>query len=124
MISGVDEYLHASVMTATPHRLHLMVVDAALRQARQAVESLEAGDFMRAHETCSKARECINELLGGLREEAAPELIGLVRDFLLHIQKCLNFADLFQDLEAARKALELLESYRGTWVELREKIAS
>jgi flagellin-specific chaperone FliS len=34
------EYLEAQVLTASPHRLHLLVVDGAIRFARQAQAAL------------------------------------------------------------------------------------
>jgi flagellar protein FliS len=123
MISGVDEYLQTGVMTASPHRLHMFVIDTALRHARMALEALDSGDFPRSHDETSAARKCVSEVLAGMRADVAPDLIRMLRDYFLHVQKCLHFADLLQDRQAAEKAINLLQSYRETWAELRSRMA-
>lgn len=119
----MDEYLQASVMTASPQRLHLMVIDKALNHSRQALEALDSGDLARAHDTCARAREFVAEMISGLRADQAPELVTQVKDYFLHVQKALHFADLRQDRVSAAHAVELLEGYRETWVELTSSVA-
>lgn len=120
--SAPDEFLQARVNSASPYRLHLMVVDKAIQQTRNAIEGLRTRDFGYSHDSASRARDCVVDLISGLRVDPAPDLITMVKDYFLHIQKNLVFADLLQDVEAAEKALELLEGYRETWVELRARL--
>lgn len=119
---STDEYIRADVMSASPYRLHLMVVDGALQQARATVSALEARDYDASHTASNRAREFVGEMISGLRADPAPELIALVKDYFLHVQKNLVFADLLQDLEAAQKAVSLLEGYRETWSKLRSML--
>ena len=56
-----------------------------------------------------------------MRSDAAPELVASVKDYFLHIQKYLHIADLMQNAEAAQQAVELLDSYRETWLQLRNE---
>lgn len=118
MIPAEDEYLKARVLTASPYRLHLMVIDETIKRVQRVANALDESDFELSNTHCASARESLNELLAGLRTDSAPNLIPLVQDYFLHIQKNLHLADLKQDLEAARNALELLRSYRETWADL------
>ncbi len=119
---STDEFIRADVMTASPYRLHLLVVDGALQHARATVRALENRDYEASNVSSNRAREFVGEMLAGLRSDPAPELVALVKDYFLHVQKNLVFADLLQDIEAANKAVSLLEGYRETWGKLRSML--
>ena len=124
-MSGVgDEYLRAKVMTASPYRLHLMVIDEMLKHSRKALNAIDARDFETSHGETARAREYCAEVLSGIRDDASPELAANVKDYFLHVQKYLFMADMQQDKKSAEKAIELLEGYRESWVELNSHLAA
>lgn len=116
------EYLETQVMTATPHQLHLMVVDGALRFARQGKLSLEENDYEMAHMALAQSRDFMNELLGGMDEKKSPELVDQMKGLFVFIFKSLAAADLEKKPEFAQDAISILEKHRETWVELGEKL--
>ncbi|MBI1310793.1 hypothetical protein GC176_05745 [bacterium] len=124
MLAVVDEYLQARVMTASPYRLHLMVIDEARKAARSLVAALDASDLETSHIAATRARDCVGELVSGLRSDQSPELVAQVQDWFLHIQKNLHLADLTQSRTAAATALQLIEQYRDTWVALQPDVAA
>ena len=73
-MSNVAEYLETQVLTASPHRLHLMVVDGAIRHAKRALEALEGARWEELDSTLSRSRDCVTELVGGLNAEQTPDL--------------------------------------------------
>lgn len=119
-----DEYLRTKVMTASPHRLHLMVIDAMLKHSRKALNAIDAQNFETSHGETARAREFCAEVLSGIRADASPELATNVKDYFLHVQKYLFMADMQQDRKSAEKAIELLEGYRESWVELNSRLAT
>jgi len=119
-----DEYLRAKVMTASPYQLHLMVVDGLLRHSRLALKAIDAADFEKSHAEAARAREYCGEILAGIRDDSAPDLASNVKDYFLHVQKYLFAADMQQDREAARKAIELIDGYRESWVELNGQLST
>jgi flagellar secretion chaperone FliS len=124
-MSGVgDEYLRAKVMTASPYRLHLMVIDEMLKHSRNALNAIDSRDFETSHGETARAREYCAEVLSGIRDDASPELAANVKDYFLHVQKYLFMADMQQDKKSAEKAIELLEGYRESWVELNSHLAA
>lgn len=122
MISMGDEYLQTRVMTASPYRLHLMVIDEILKHSRRTHEALQSEDFETSHTESVRAREYLAEVLAGIRDDVSQELSSNVKDYFLHIQKSLHEADMKQDVTAAAKAVELIEGYRETWVKLQDTL--
>lgn len=120
----VDEYMQAGVLTASPQRLHLMVIDKALEHSRRAAQALDDEDLGRSHEHFTRAREFVAELLTGLRGEQAPELVTQVKEYFERILNALRFADMQQDRISVDFAIELLNEYRATWVELTSRITA
>ncbi|MEX0703573.1 MAG: flagellar export chaperone FliS [Planctomycetales bacterium] len=111
-------YLETEVMTASPHRLHLMVVDAALRHSRSAHAALEVGDRERAHLALSKCRGLVAEMIGGLDGKHAPDSIERLKAlFVFVFQKCAE-AETQRSSQLVADALRVLEVHRETWLEL------
>src|SRR5687768_4944742 len=74
MHNGPNEYLVTQVMTATPQKLHLMLLEGALRQCERAQRMWSEGQDEAAGESLSKAQEILTELLAGLNYAQQPEL--------------------------------------------------
>ena len=119
-----DEYLRTKVMTASPYRLHLMVIDEMLKHSRNALRAIDAADFETSHTETVRAREYCGEVLSGIRDDQSPELAANVKDYFLHVQKYLFMADMQQDRTSAERAIDLLEGYRDSWVELNSRLAT
>lgn len=118
-----DEYLLSRIETASPYQLHKMVVDAAVRNVRFAAQEWESGDFDRVLDALSKSRECVAELMDGIREEAAPELASRQRALFAFTYQQLVLADVERDRERVTNALRILEIHQETWNLLGEKLA-
>lgn len=121
---AATSYLESEVTTASPYRLHQMVVDGAIRHGRAAREALEANDLERAHVALSKCRALIGELIGGLNPEHAPELVERVKAlFVFAYRKCAE-AELVRSPQHIADGLRVLEVYRETWQELGQALAA
>ena len=119
-----DEYLRTKVMTASPHRLHLMVIDEMLKHSRNALKAIDTEDFEKSHTETVRAREYCAEVLSGIRDDQDASLAANVKEYFLHVQKYLFLADMQQDRKSAEQAIELLEGYRESWVELNNRLAA
>jgi len=117
-----DQYLEAKVMTATPHQLHLMIIEAAIRFASQAEAALEAQDFETTHLALNSARSFVAEAISGLNEEAAPELVDRLKGLFAFVYRRLVDADLKNDLTLIGDALRILRTHRETWLALGEQL--
>jgi len=115
-----DEYLESRVMTATPYQLHMLVVLGAIKFSKQAEAALEQNDRETAHFSLSHARDYVTELIGGLNEEKAPEMVNNLKQLFLFVFQKLVEADMEQDVQKVKDALKILDSHRETWDQLAE----
>ena len=117
-----NEYLESKVLTASGPQLHLMVVEGAIRFARQGKESLEKQDYELSHERLTRSREFVTELISGLNPEMAPEMITTLKELFAYIYRNLALADIKLEVEPIETALTLLNSHRETWLELVQQL--
>src|SRR5262245_5652771 len=115
-------YLETQVMTASPERLHLMVVDAAIRFARQGQAALEAGHIEAAFLALDHCRACVTEILGGINGDLNPELAERLKGLFVFVQRNLVLADVERKPQHVRDALMVLESHRRTWEALMDRM--
>ena len=84
--SARDRYLTTEVMTATPQKLHLMLIDGAIRLAQQARRHWETGgEDEKACEAVIRAQEIVTQLLAGLNRRENPDLSNKVAAVYLFI---------------------------------------
>ena len=123
MLTVANAYLETQVLTASPERLHLMVVDAAIRFARQGELAIEARNYETAFQALDRSRSCVNEILVGINRDPNPELAERLKALFLFVHRNLVQADLHKDAQRVRDALGILESHRQTWLELIGRLA-
>ena len=119
-MNAASEYLEARVLTASPQELHLMVVDGAIRHATGAQQALESSDFETSHFALNRSREFVMELISGLAEDKATEIVTQLKQLFGFAYRQLNEADLQHDPQKVGDALRVLELHRDTWRELIE----
>ena len=123
MVSAAEEYLESRVMTAPPERLHLLVVEAALRFSKIGAQALRDSNFERSFAALSKARDCVNELLCSVRTDTQPDLGNQLKGLFLFCHRSLFLADLEHAPGHADDAIRVLQIHRETWVELLDRLA-
>lgn len=121
---NADSYLETQVLTAPPEQLHMMVVDGALRFARQGLTSLGESDYEMSHESFSRSREFVNELIVGLKkdEEQDQQIIDNLQSLFGFVHRALVAADGQRDEQKAKDAIKILEQHRETWAELIDRL--
>jgi len=122
-MSFATEYRESKVLTATPHQLHLMVVDGAIRFATAAEAALQSRDFKLAETHLARSNECVASLIAGLEPSRQPDLIDRMKSVFVFVQRTLAEADRRHDPRPIPDALAVLRLHRQTWVALGEKLA-
>ncbi|QDU79173.1 Flagellar protein FliS [Polystyrenella longa] len=121
-MNPANEYLENRVMTATPEQLHLMVVDGAIRKAKQSHIAMEANDYEAAHYTLNESRDFVMEIITGMKYAGDSELILHLKSLFAFVYKRLVEADMERSLGHIAEALEVLEHHRDTWMRLCEEV--
>ncbi len=110
-----DAYLESEVRTATPQRLRLMLIDGALRFARQA---LAVWDDPQQQVACRAAlvrcRDIVHELYAVIRADQC-SMGKAVKAVHLFLYQQLAIASLSHDCQKVRAAVSVLEEERETW---------
>jgi flagellar protein FliS len=122
-MSFATEYLETKILTATPHQLHLMVIDGAIRHATAAETALRSRDFAPAQTHLSRANQFVAELIGGLDSARQPHLVDRLKSVFVYVQRTLTEADRKHDPQPVTDALAVLRLHRQTWLALGEKLA-
>ncbi len=116
-----ESYLEAQVMTATPQKLRLMLIEGAIRFARQTIQHWQAGDNERALEAIIRCRNIVSELLSSVRVDES-DLTKQVASLYLFVFQNLTEAQLRRDVKLVEEAISVLEVERETWRQLCEEM--
>lgn len=111
-------YLETDILTAPPHKLHLMMVEAAIRFARRAHDRFDAGEDEEAGELLIRSQRIVTELINGLDRERSPELVKKITSIYLFILRSLTESSLYRDLGKLDDAIRVLDIQRETWRQL------
>jgi flagellar protein FliS len=118
-----SSYLESRVLTASPQRLHLMLIEGAIRFGRQAEEALRRGDQVAASAPLLRTIDIVGEMVAGVRESKS-ELSRKIADLYLFLFRRVSEAKINGDVAALGAALRLLEYERQTWQLLCEKLSN
>ena len=117
-------YLRSKVMSASPEELRLMLLDGALRFARQAEDGLENRNFEHTYAGFSQCRAIVLELANSIRAEQIPEIGTRLQGLYHFMYSELVAASHEKDVARLRQVIELLEYERETWVLAMERAAT
>ena len=117
------QYLDSKVLTAPPHRLHLMLIEGAIRYGRQAEAAMLRGDCSAASEPLMRLIDVVGEMLAGVRETKT-DLNRQIADFYLFLFRTVGEAKVNDSVEKLSAALKLLEFERQTWQLVCDKLGT
>jgi flagellar protein FliS len=109
-------YMDASVQTASPARLLVMLYDRLVLDCRRALEAQQAGDHAAAHRHLVHAQDVVVELRSSLRVddwEGGPSLDALYG----HLHVRLVAANIRRDAELTQHCLTIVEGLAEAWRE-------
>jgi flagellar protein FliS len=112
--SPTAAYRDASVLTASPGQLVVMLYDGAERFLRQARHAMQEGDLARANNRMQRAEAIIDELQATLNFDAG-EVAERLRAIYLFCRRHLSEARLERDPERIGEVLGLLGDLREAW---------
>lgn len=117
-----DAYLETQITTATPQRLRLMLVEAAIRLARQTADAWRDHRDEEALESLIRCRAIISELIAGVKAEGSPlgkQVVGVY----LFLFTTLTEAQLSRDDKKLASVVRVLEEERVTWLKVCEQLS-
>jgi flagellar protein FliS len=116
-----DSYLESQVTTATPQRLRLMLIEAAIRFLKRTLSFWEENKNDEALASLIRARSILAELLSSIKPDKT-ELTQKVAGVYLFLFNALTKAQLRRDTKGIEETIEVLEVERETWRLVCEKL--
>jgi flagellar protein FliS len=118
-----DEYFASQVLTASPHKLHLLLVEGAIRFGRQAEAAMGRGDFESASAPLVRMLDVVGEMLASVRQLKS-DLNRKIAELYLFLFRRVSEAKVNDDVEKLVEALRLLDYERETWRLVCAKLAT
>ncbi len=109
-------YLGASVSTASPERMLVMLCERMTLDLRRAVDAQTAGDHLAAHTQLLHAQDIVVELRSTLRTDAWDGALQLASLYDWMFGQMV-LANTRRDVEVTRHVLGLAEQLANTWRE-------
>lgn len=122
-ITPATTYLRTQVLTASPEKLRLMLLDGAIRFTRQGRDGILAKDHEAVYTGFTKARDIVVELMTSVRPDTEETLRRRVQGLYSFIFKQLVDASFERDAAKADQAIDLLQYEKETWELAMQKAA-
>ncbi|MGL4594366.1 MAG: flagellar export chaperone FliS [Thermoguttaceae bacterium] len=119
-----QQYLQAEVQTATPQKLHLMLVEAAIKNIHRTKKAWEDKNFEEGFETLSRAQDILGEILSSLDIKNCPDIAKKLASIYLFIFRQLAEGGMTHNETKLDDALRVLNSERETWRLVCEKFGT
>lgn len=119
-----QNYVQADVLSASPQKLQLLLVEAAMKNVLKTKKFWEEGNISDAFDTLTRAQDIVAEILCSLDVEKSPDIAKKLGSIYVFIFRRLCEAGMSQDLEKLNDAYRVLMSERETWKLVCEKFGS
>ena len=122
MAAQHSQYLESKVLAAPPHRLHLMLIEGAIRFGRQAEAALGRDEQAAAAAALLRVIDIVGEMLAGVRQQKT-DVNQQLANLYWFLFRRVTEAKINADAAALAEALRLLEYERQTWQLVCEKLS-
>lgn len=109
-----SQYLESKILTAPSHRLHLLLIEGAIRKGKEAEAALRRGDAVAADAPSMRLIDIISEMLVGVRQNKSA-LNEKIADLYVYMFRLAGEAKVNDDADKLVELLSLLEFERQTW---------
>ena len=112
--SARDAYLENQILTAAPQQLRLMLIEGAVRFAKQTMHHWDKAENEPAVQALTRARSIVGELMSSIAADGS-DLTRRVAGLYLFLFQSLARAGVEPTRMRVRDAIEVLEYERETW---------
>ncbi len=113
-------YWETQVLTSTPQKLRLMLIEGAITFSRQALDHWQADRIEAGFTAAQRCQEILFELLGTVRASGSP-INRSISEIYIFLVKEIQLAIRHHDAEVMTRILRVLEEERSTWQQICEK---
>jgi len=114
-----NPYLKMQVEVASPVERVVLLYDKAILLLKEALEALDEGDIPKKASAIARADRIIRVLNASLDMENGGEVAKVLRQFYDHLLDMLVVANGKNDRELLSTAIEMLETVKSAWEEIK-----
>ena len=118
-----NPYFRQQVLTATPEKLRLLLLEGCVRFMREGREALEKKNWEGVYASFSSAKDIILELINTMKPEVDPDLCSQVSSVLTFAYSHLTEASFEKDIAKVDTCIKIMDYERETWQMLIERVA-
>ena len=120
---GANAYLATRILTATPEQLRMMLLEGAVKFAKQGRDGMVAKNYEAVFNGFTRCRAILVELVSTMKPEPDAELYARLSALYLFMMSRLLESSHERSVPKAEEVIKLLEYERETWSMLIEKVA-
>lgn len=117
-------YIEREVVTATPQKLQLMLIEAAIKNIHRVKIFWENGDTEGAFGSLTRTQDIVTEILCSLDMEGSPEIAQSLASIYVFIFRKVVATRGPEDMATLDEALRVLMAERESWKEICEKLGA
>lgn len=121
--AGYQAYQKNKYGTASPHKLILLLYEAAIKHIGHAQQAIQDRQVFTAHRSILKAQEIISELIAVLNEDQGGEVAVNLKNLYLYVIDCLVQANLRKQTEPLKEALDVLGPLKSAWEQIGKEVS-
>lgn len=118
--ASVQQYRKASIDSATPLQLVVMLYDGAIRFLNQARVAMQHHNLEKQHEYCLRAQDIVSELICCLDTERGGEVASSLFSLYSFVYDRIVQANIQDDLNYLDQAMRVLTELRESWSQLEQ----
>jgi len=119
---GANAYLATRILTATPEQLRMMLLEGAVKFAKQGREGMVAKNYEAVFNGFTRCRAILVELVSTMKPAPDAELYARLSALYLFMMSRLLESSHERSVTKADEVIKLLEYERETWSMLIEKV--
>ncbi len=124
MSIAYENYLETGVLTASPQKLQLLLIEAAIRSIHRGKKAMASADQAAASEHFIHAQDCVGQMLAGLNYEGATEIVKKLAAVYVFVLRQLAEGSFERNEKKLDDAVRVLEVERETWRQVCEQFGS
>lgn len=117
-----NPYFRNQVLTATPEKLRLLLLDGCIKFMEDGREGLLSKNFEKMYDGLSQARDIVMELISGMKPEVDPDLCSKLGSLYTFVFKHLTEAGFEKSVPKIEECLKIMRYERETWAMLCEQL--
>lgn len=121
-LRGYQAYQQNKYMSASPHRLIVMLYEGAIRFANQAIPYIEAGDVQGKHTAIQRFQDIIYELMSCLNFKEGGEIAQNLNSLYTYIIDLANQSSSTMTVEPLREANQIIGELKEAWEQIGKEV--